>query len=330
MKKINRNAFNEKIIHRYIFERLYFGDKNIVKKLLPKRLHSLKINLIEPESSKGSYRADLNIYFKGKNVGIPVEVKWNSSSKIGDNQITYLKDNNGFLISFDYYDSTKISDIDSIVIDKNDFTNWIQNNISKLTRESLIYQAELYESQSNQFWIVMLRGTARENWDRMIKNYPKRCFWAFQQHSKALKNIFEIQKGDKCLFIKGIANEGMSMTRDSKLKIEYNGWYLTTIKEPYYMALDENRGTFFEKDNPTINERRWPHFIDFEINESFDCKSYGLKKYMFGKRGNLSNALADSANYGSGTPSALTINQWDSLIDKLHYQKEQIITNYID
>ena len=35
IKKLNRNAFNEKIIHRYLFERLYFGDSEILKKSRP-------------------------------------------------------------------------------------------------------------------------------------------------------------------------------------------------------------------------------------------------------------------------------------------------------
>ena len=75
IKKLNRNAFNEKIIHRYLFERLYFGDKKVINRF-PKRFHKLKINLITPEESRGDYRADLIIYFQGKKEGTPVEVKW--------------------------------------------------------------------------------------------------------------------------------------------------------------------------------------------------------------------------------------------------------------
>ena len=37
MKKINRNAFNEKLIHRYLFDRLYFGDRKVKNNLLPKK-----------------------------------------------------------------------------------------------------------------------------------------------------------------------------------------------------------------------------------------------------------------------------------------------------
>ena len=319
MKKINRNAFNEKIIHRYIFERLYFGDKNIVKKLLPKRLHSLKINLIEPESSKGSYRADLNIYFKGKNVGIPVEVKWNSSSKIGDNQITYLKDNNGFLISFDDYDSTKISDIDSIVIDKNDFTNWIQNNISKLTRESLIYQANTSEIPlGTQHWLVFLRGGAHQNWKKMLNSKSKKSFWAFRQNRKALRHIFDIQKGDKMIFIIGFAKgENQGIKNNPKFEFQYSGWYETTVTEPYYMNLENESGNFFESDiSLTPGQRKWPHFIDFEIEDSYEGP-----KINYGKRGELSKAIADSNNNGFGTPAPISNREYLNFLDKLRFQK---------
>ena len=64
-KKINRNAFNEKLIHRYLFERYYFGTSQQRKRLLPERLQKYQINLIVPEGSKidAGYRVDLEIFF---------------------------------------------------------------------------------------------------------------------------------------------------------------------------------------------------------------------------------------------------------------------------
>lgn len=92
-KKINRNAFNEKLIHRYLFERFYFGTSQQRKKLLPERLHKYRINLIVPEGSKNEahYRADLEIFFKNHNNGTPVEVKWHLSDFKKDNQKNYIK-----------------------------------------------------------------------------------------------------------------------------------------------------------------------------------------------------------------------------------------------
>lgn len=318
VKKLNRNAFNEKIIHRYLFERLYFGKADELKKLLPVKYHNYKINLITPEESKKDYRADLVIYFKEIKEGVPVEVKWNSKSSIGKNQIDFLKENNGIIYSFDSL-SSNYTNISNITIDYNDFQLWISHNISKLTRESLIYQAKISSaSKGHQFWIVYLRGTAHSNWDRMIKN-SKNHFWAFKQNRKALKNIFDIQKGDYCLFIKGLASEGMGMSKNPSLKFEYLGWYLTKIKEPYYMALDVKKGTFFEEKELPINERRWPHFMDFDIIESCESK----KRINYGKRQELADSFANSANNGGGTPVPLNNRQWESLIDKLRSQKTE-------
>ena len=154
-------------------------------------------------------------------------------------------------------------------------------------------------------------------------DYSSSKFWAYKQNSKALRNIFDIQKGDYCLFIKGFANEGMGMSKNPSLKFEYNGWYLVQIKEPYYMALDEDRGTFFEKGNLPINERRWPHFMDFEILEHFSPK----KRVNYGKRGELAISFADSANNGSGSPVPLRNRQWETLIDNLRLQKQKLINN---
>ena len=97
MKKINRNPFNEKLIHRYLFDRLYFGEKNIKTSLLPERYQSRTINLIVPEKKQKDYRADLTIFFKDLGEGVPVEVKWNSKSSFGDNQFEYLKKIMGLL-----------------------------------------------------------------------------------------------------------------------------------------------------------------------------------------------------------------------------------------
>ena len=317
MKKINRNAFNEKLIHRYLFDRLYFGERKVKNNLLPKKYQSLSINLIVPEKKQKDYRADLTIYFKEKKEGIPVEVKWNSNSHIGDNQLDYIKKNNGFLISFE---ETHFKNIEHIKIDYLDFSNWIALNISKLTRESLMYQAGINElTQGQQQWFVFLRGGAHNNWDKMLKESPKKSFWAFRQNHKALKNIFDIQKGDKCIFIIGFAKgENQGIRNNPKLEFQYSGWYLTTINEPYYMNLEDKAGNFFEeKSDLPPNKRKWPHFIDFQIEDY-----YRGNKINYGKRGELCNNICESNNNGFGTPSLLSNRNYLNLIDKLRHQSK--------
>lgn len=212
IKKLNRNAFNEKVLHRYLFERYYFSNKFLRNRLLPERYHKEDINLVVPEknSAGGSYRADLSIYFKNREAGLPVEVKWSTKDFNKPNQIEYLKDKNGFLIAFDKLKTNTFKGIDYINIDPQDFSKWIATNISKLSREMLIYQGKIKDhSFSNQFWVVFLRGTAHSNFRNMLKKAGNNTFWAFKQNAHALKNIFDIQQGDNCLFILGYTTEGM-------------------------------------------------------------------------------------------------------------------------
>jgi len=52
-KTINRNAFNEKLIHRYFFERIYL-EKDIRKNLVPSFLKNKisTLNLVVPEHTQ--------------------------------------------------------------------------------------------------------------------------------------------------------------------------------------------------------------------------------------------------------------------------------------
>lgn len=311
MKKINRNPFNEKLIHRYLFDRLYFGDKKIKKTLLPKKFHFSTINLIVPEKNQKGYRADLTLFFKESNDGIPVEVKWNSGSSFGENQLNYLKENNGFIISFD---DTNYEGIDNIKINPNDFSNWVSLNISRLTKESLIYQAEVAEISQTSQWLVFLRGKAHNNWNKMISENKKNPFWAWRQNRRALKHVFDIQKGDKIIFILGLAKgENQAIQNNPKLDFQFSAWYEVTVTEPYYMNLDNDLGNYFEESNDlSPNKRKWPHFIDFKVNDYYEGEEIN-----YGKRNELSKSLADSNNNGGGTPAPITNGEYLGLIDRL-------------
>ena len=103
----------------------------------------------------------------------------------------------------------------------------------------------------------------------MLKYNSKKQFWAWKQNHKALRNIFDLQKGDQIIFIIGFAKgEYQGISNNPKRSFDYSNWYLATIKEPYYMNLDDKNGNFFENNpNLPLNKRNWPHFIDFEITE---------------------------------------------------------------
>lgn len=317
-KKINRNAFNEKLIHRYLFERYYFGTPNQRRNLLPERFHKDEINLIVPEDSKSGtgYRADLTIYFKNQQTGVPVEVKWLIGGLTKQNQIDYIKDKNGFLVILGDTTEKTIQGIEIVQIRHNDFSDWIAENISRLSRESLIYQAESKKLiDANQYWVVLLRGNASVlNFNRMLASSSVRPFWAFKQDRKALKYILDMQKGDKIFFLFGNAIGGaMGYSPNPNVRLKINSYYLCNIVEPYYMVLDENQGLFFEKDKRPINKREWPHFLDFNIRKSYK----GKEPLAFGRQGEYGIAFAHSCNHGGGTPYPLSRAQFEKLKDYL-------------
>ena len=44
----------------------------------------------------------------------------------------------------------------------------------------------------------------------------------------------------------------------------------------------------------------------------------------YGKRSDIYNPFADSVNYADGSPSNLTVNQWEIILDKHNSQKEEV------
>lgn len=282
--------------------------------MLPERLHKYDINLVVPESNRSEgYRADLYIYFKGLKEGIPVEVKWSAVDLNKENQKKYLQKHNGFYLALD---EPVESEVEYIQINTSDFSRWVSQNISKLTREAISYQARQDPSSgSGQYWLVFLRGTAHENFARMTRKFPNNTFWAYTQNRHSLRNIFDIQKGDMCLFILGTAPEGMSVSNNENLEFTYSSWYVTEITEPYYMILKGNKGTFYEDGDIPINKRRWPHFTDFVVKEQFESN----KRINYGKRQELASVIAESVNYGSGAPAPLSRGLWETVIDRLRH-----------
>lgn len=325
-KKINRNAFNEKLIHRYLFERYYFGDSRQRKSLLPEILHKNQINLIVPEDSKNEdgYRADLTIYFKDKEKGVPVEVKWSLLDFKKKNQIDYIRKENGFVVVLGGSEFAEIEGINVIQINHDDFANWVAENISRLSRETLIYRAKSEVlSYKTQQWVVFLKGGANgpayRNFQRMLKEKSTYPFWAFRQNSSALPNILEMQKGDKIFFIFASGGTGMGHSKSKKTKIKVHKYFLCEIVEPYYMALDNKRGVFFEaSDNLQIGDRKWPHFVDFDIKHSYE----GLIELDFGPQAEFAEVFANSANHGGGTPYPLIRSSFEKLKDYLRKLEE--------
>lgn len=237
-----------------------------------------------------------------------------------------MKRNNGFVVILGDTDEKMFEGIDIVSIDHDDFSDWIAENISRLSRESLIYQAESKKlSDKSQYWVVFLKGgadgSAVKNFDRMLVSKPAAPFWAFRQHAKALPYILDMQKGDKIIFIFATGGRAMAQPKDPRTEIKVHRYYICNIIEPYYMALNYSRGCFFEKSQELeINNRKWVHFIDFEIKKKYSKKI----ALPFGKQGEFSEAFSNSFNHGGGTPYPLSRAQFEKLKDKLFKLVEEI------
>lgn len=246
-------------------------------------------------------------------------MKWHLIDFKKDNQKNYIKQENGFVVVLGETDIKTFEGIDVVTIDHDDFGDWIADNISRLSRESLIYQAESKNfSSKSQYWVVFLKGgkngPAVQNFKRMISTKPNHPFWAFRQNPKALPYILDMQKGDKIIFIFGKAGNSMAMPLSPKTEVVIYRYYICNIVEPYYMALDDQRGIFFEdQKKPGINNRKWPHFVDFEIKK----KSKKDTEILFGKQGEYAEAFSSSFNHGGGTPYPISRAQFEKLKDKL-------------
>lgn len=299
MKKINRNAFAEKMIHRYLLE-TYYLDKKERKNLVPKRLQRKMsdLNLVVPEDSKSfdGYRADFSLYFKGDKKFYPVEVKWKSSDLKKSNQLQALADNNGFLVSFD---EPVIQGVDYAVINKDHFQNWLIRRVELLFEESLSEKVKIKQGSGN--WIIVLRSAhAYNNFQKMedITRGKSKKFWAFKNSQFVMKNLLNVKKGDEILFlfIQTFMPEGRGMMASSNNDFGLNKAYFAKVTEPYYMQLDGEKSTFFEGNNvSSISDRKWPHFLDFEIYENhiFEQQVLISRKNM---EKDLKSRIASSAN----------------------------------
>lgn len=323
-KKVNKNPFNEKLIHRYFIESLYFNEV-IRAELLPKRLQKKKIQLIIPEDSrntqKSGYRPDFTIYFKGEEKAYPVEIKWNSKDFNKDNQINYIKQNQGFLVVLK--NDRKQIEVDTIEIDISDFQAWLAKNLFNLCHDSLSEKNVLDRPQSS--WIVCARGTAKDNFSRMMEATEKH-FWAFKNEPKATKEMFRLSKNDAMLFLffKSPSDKGQSLRKNVKHRdLEITGWAKVKIKEPYYLCLEGEQSMFFELlsqgDSEKISERKWVHFFDFQIQEvnmetSRQISSKGWDDH-----------LLNSSNRGGGILEPIPSAIWNQIYSELLVNNDSLI-----
>ena len=298
-KTLNRNPFNEKLIHRFYLEALYFfytGIKrnNLIPTGLGPEIKVSNLKLVVPEDSRNTnesgYRQDFSLYFKDYKKEIPVEIKWTSSDFKDKHQVEYIKNNNGFLVVL-YKDSEV--EVPCIVIKPEDFQEWMAKRIFTLTGDSLASKGILGESSNK--WLVALTRKPLENFEKMME-VTNQYFWSFKNELYVTNQIFNLQKNDKMIFLFYKSN-----SRSQKLKkdishrnINIVGWAEVQITDPYYICLEGEQADFFEPiPTPNISDRQWVHFIDFDILNF----KFGINKKTEIK-GALNNSLVESHNNG--------------------------------
>ena len=318
MKTINLNAFNEKLIHRYLIEvfyGIYPANNNIRKSLLPDWTKNKKLNMIVPESDRGSVRPDLELVFSDSSI-LPIEVKWKSSDLNKPNQIEYLQSNRGHLISLNN-DKDVSPGISSGVIEFEHFQKWLAENSLTLLGDSVSIKSNLADGV--QYWLCSPKSAAMGNYEAMRVERDgsfKNHFWAFENFPQNIANHLRIRKGDKLIFLLhdslGLGVEsGHQMKDDSNVGLNIRKWVIYEATEPYSISLNDELSTFFEEGNPEIGKRRWPHFIHFDLlHEGAD--------YFLEKRGTVSRELVLSSHpkRSKGGPVPLTKTQFDNLKSK--------------
>jgi len=161
-KSLNRNPFNEKLLHRFYLEALYFYYAGLQKKkLIPDGLgdeiKTSKLKLVVPEDSsktnQSGYRQDCSLYFEGYKPYIPVEIKWKSSDFKAKHQVEYIKNNNGFLVVL--YKDVEV-EVPCVEIEPVYFQEWMARRIFTLTGDSLASKG--ISAESSNKWLVALRG----------------------------------------------------------------------------------------------------------------------------------------------------------------------------
>jgi hypothetical protein len=329
-KQINRNPFNEKIIHRYVLELLYgitgADDLAARARLLHSSWPRTGINLVVPEASVESdeYRPDFHIYFKSDDKPRPIEIKW-LSKDLKDHQLKHIRDSGGVLIALDRRDD--LSPAESKAIDAAHFEEWLARRARSLWRDSL---ASFIGVRGEARWVVVLHGAAAEgNFDRMkalARKGGEQAFWAFKNNAVAVKAQLGASAGDIVIFLfvttAGVKTasgtvEGNRLVVDGdNLGITINRAVLCEIRTPHFMAINGPISTFFEQGRPSINNRKWPHFINFKIlkdsGEENGSWPWGGALFLE-ERGSLARPMAESLNHG-GVLQPITTTDYDQII----------------
>ncbi|MFA5750627.1 MAG: hypothetical protein WC895_05460 [Candidatus Shapirobacteria bacterium] len=321
---INRVTLEERLLHRFLLEKLYLSDKKTRRGFLPKRLRKYTLNLVIPEpknrtTSSGSTRLDLDLFFRSIQHPIPAEVKWDANDLKNSAQKRALQKGKGFCAALNLpLDKNRVKGVDYVRIPYEDFKRWFLQRAPLLVDETVQIKVDQETTvRHRDYWIIPLRGTSILNFKKMMDRYSKKPFWAFQNKPYPLERVFRMKKGDRCLFLQVRGKPGQIRLpppgQEGRIRFLVDAWYEGEITQPYHMRLDKTWGNFFEKRSRPISGRRWPHFIRMRFDESEEA----CEKNILVSRP-LSMSLTQAVNHFHA-PCDVSAQEYGQLLQQLRH-----------
>ncbi|MED4015523.1 hypothetical protein [Sutcliffiella cohnii] len=307
-----QKLINEKVVQRYIFEKLNYGNKETLKEFYPETIYKgvkdKTIKVIIPEYpiectkevngkvEKFQHVTDFRIIYKD-NTYHNVEVEWRTSRFNSHTREVYeqcYKGGKGFIIVF-YDDSSydsKISYIDNKNIKEistEEFTYWFAFKSKHLVEETLINYIPKYTPRNRNIWLIYLPtyGANKGNSENdFLKRAEKKGKWAFRYSEKGviMKNILDIYRGDLVVFIWGLKID-RETTHQRKINIE-NDWYvsgvvITEVIKGYYC---DDKDDTFEKENWKIHrnpeDKEYMHYFNFDKKYRYSSVNQTTKLFL--------------------------------------------------
>ncbi|MCL4340139.1 MAG: hypothetical protein M1388_03290 [Thaumarchaeota archaeon] len=318
---------NEKILQRYIFEKLS-ESSSTRKPLLPARLQpkSSKFRVLIPEYElkSPSHRTDFRLIFKDDS-SQNVEVEWTTSRYNHGEAVAkaHYSNNKGYLIVLQN-DSSKaasyVRGLDIVEIDPEEFFWWFIINASRLVGATIASHTDNYAPRARRYWIIYVGKEGGAQSDYELKGFPNGT-WAFRYAQGVnLRNITSIISGDLVVFTTGWKAPGRqiypsgnwSCSRVDVLEVSAGYW------------CDYNDRTF-EKASWTGAPEKKEYMHYFQYKRVADSEKLLLKGKLqgsqFDKSNDLDKQICDAlrmSNTQRGGPYELTEDAFAHLLQHLH------------
>jgi|GEM_PF-2024261 len=212
------------------------------------------------------------------NTEVPAEVEWKTSDFNHD--ISVLKENKGFIIVFK---EDQNFELEQVVVRRDDFENWFNNNSDRLLSESLKeIVTEITERKFPKLWFYYLDAKGKKHFYEKIITRT----WGVPKEFRQLDRYRDIQKDDLIAFIgpwypprkKGKAISG-GRVRLEKFRGDIEKVLVFRVISDYYY--DETE--VWEKGS----HQRWPHRFKFSKEPILELQNIKLRRLSPSTKANL-------------------------------------------